>query len=52
MKLRLKKKNAIIATSIMVVVLIEIINPFNLIANNKLQDLNYDKKSSKYIIKI
>lgn len=51
MKLRLKKKNAIIATSIMVVVLIEIINPFNLIANNKLQDLNYDKKSSKYIIK-
>lgn len=51
MKLRLKKKNAIIAASIMVVVLIEIINPFNLIASNKLQDLNYGKKSSKYIIK-
>jgi len=51
MKLRLKKKNAIIAASIFVVVLIEIINPFKIIATNKLQDLNYGKKSAEYIIK-
>lgn len=51
MKLRLKKKNAIIAVSIMVVVLIEIINPFKLIASSKLQDLNYGKKAANYIIK-
>ena len=50
MKLKLKKKNVVIALVILIVILIEIINPFKIIANNKLRDLNYGEKSSKYII--
>lgn len=50
MKLRLKKKNAIIATVILVVILIEFINPFENSALNSLKELNYSKQSSKLIV--
>lgn len=50
MKLRLKKKNAVIALIILVVLLIEFINPFKIIANNQLRNLNYSEEASKYIL--
>ena len=50
MKLRLKKKNAVIVLIILVVLLIEFINPFKIIANNQLRNLNYSEEASKYIL--
>ena len=50
MKLKLKKKNAIIALVILIIILIEFINPFKMVANSKLKELNYSDKASKLII--
>ena len=50
MKLKLKKKNVFIALVILIVLLVEFVNPFKIIANSQLRNLNYSDKASKYII--
>lgn len=51
MKIRLKKKNLIIAIIVILVILFEITNPLKLISKKQLSNLNYSKSSINYIIK-
>jgi len=51
-KLRLKKKNALIALGIFIFIIIEIINPSKIIAVNRLTSYGYSKDASKRIIKL
>lgn len=50
-RLKLKKKNCLIAIGILVFIIIEIINPSRIIAINKLQNKGYSKNASKEIIR-
>ena len=51
-KMRLKKKNCLIALLILVFIIICLINPFRMSAINNLQKLGYSKESSKRIISL
>lgn len=50
-KYRIRKKNVLILAGIILVIAYIIINPFELIAKNKLKKLNYSDNAVKYIIK-
>ena len=50
-RLKLKKKNCLIAVGVLLFLIIEIINPSRIIAINKLQNKGYSKNASKEIIR-
>ena len=51
MKLKLKKKSWIIALIVLVIIIIDIINPFKIISRYQLSKLKYSDSSINYIIK-
>ena len=51
-KVRLKKKNCIIALLVLLFILFELINPFKIIAVNKLVKMGYSRETSNKIVKL
>lgn len=50
--MRLKKKNCVIALTILLLILFEIVNPIKLVSTYALKDLNYSKISKEKIVEL
>ena len=50
--MKLRKKNFLIALAILIILFIELVNPFKIVSSYKLRDLNYSRKSSYKIMEL